>query len=178
VKICKSGLWVKCGVRSFLLAHIGFSGLLAQSVDTGILGAVSDQTGSLIVGATVTVTSPATGFSKSVVTGNEGQYEIRYLMPGEYRIETRSNGFRPARTSGLTLQIAQLARVDIRLELGAIAEAVEVGAQSVILETQSAVMGSVVASQSVVDLPLNGRSFAQLGNLTPGVVASASHEAR
>jgi outer membrane receptor protein involved in Fe transport len=174
MKTYQSGSRTKGVTIGFLLAHMGLPGLFAQSVDTGILGAVSDQSGSVIVGATVTVTSPATGFSKSLVTGNEGQYEIRYLMPGEYVIETRSSGFRPARTSGIMLQIAQLARVDIKLEVGALTEAVEVGAQSVILETQTAVMGSVVAAQSIVDLPLNGRSFAQLGNLTPGVVASAS----
>jgi hypothetical protein len=174
MKIYNSKLCSKCVTTGLLIGHLGFSRLSAQSVDTGILDVVSDQSERMVVGAAVTITSPATGFRKSIVTGTKGQYEIRYLLPGEYLIETRSSGFCPARASGIVLEITQLARVDMKLEVGEITEVVDVSAQSVMLETQSAVLGSVVASRSIVDLPLNGRSFAQLGNLTPGVVASAS----
>jgi outer membrane receptor protein involved in Fe transport len=170
----KSALSGKLLLAGILLLSLSHSRLLAQSVDTGILGTVTDQSGSVIAGSTVTVTSAATGFNKSLETGSDGNYEIRYLPPGEYTVEARASGFRPERTPGIILQIAQLARVDFKLEVGAMTETVDVAAQGVMLETQDAAIGSVVTTQSVVDLPLNGRSFAQLGNLTPGVVASAS----
>ena len=76
-----------------------------QSADTGILGTITDPSGSVIAGATVTISSSAIGFSKSVVTNSEGEYELRYLLPEDYVVEVRSAGFRPERTEGITLRM-------------------------------------------------------------------------
>ncbi len=145
-----------------------------QSADTGILGTVSDATGAVIVGAAVTISSPSAGFSKSMMTNAEGRYELRYLLPADYVVEVRMNGFRPERNAGITLRIGQLASVDFKLELGSVNEAVEVTSQGVLLDTQSATMAATVSQERIVDLPLNGRSYVSLGNLTPGVVASGT----
>ncbi len=159
-----------------LLALVGIfaTALFGQSADTGILGSVTDQSNAAVVGATVTIASPATGFNRSVVTGPDGQYEVRYLLPEDYVVQVRMNGFRPERTSGITLRIGQLPRVDFKLQVGAVSEAVEVSAQGVLLDTQSGTMAATVSEERIVDLPLNGRNYVSLGNLTPGVVASGT----
>jgi hypothetical protein len=104
----------------------------------------------------------------------EGRFELRYLLPAEYVVEVRMSGFRPERNAGITLRIGQLASVDFKLELGSVNEAVEVSSQGVLLDTQSATMAATVSQERIVDLPLNGRSYVSLGNLTPGVVASGT----
>jgi hypothetical protein len=162
-------------MRRLVLAFASLAvALFGQSADTGILGTVTDQSGSVIVGAVVTIGNAAIGFNKSVVTSADGQYEIRYLLPEDYVVEVRMSGFRPERAAGITLRIGQLARVDFKLQVGAVTEAVEVSAQGVLLDTQSATMAATVSEERIVDLPLNGRNYVSLGNLTPGVVASGT----
>ena len=144
--------------------------LPAQTLDTGILGKVTDPPGSVIPGATVTITQPATGFTRSVTTTGDGAYEVRYLRPGEYTLEVRMQGFRTERHTGIVLQLSQLARIDVTLQVGEIKETVEVSATPPLLQTENAVLGEVVGSERVANLPLNGRNFLQLSGITPGVV--------
>jgi hypothetical protein len=144
--------------------------ITAQTLDTGILGTVTDPGGAVVTAASVTITLPATGFSRSVTTGPEGNYEVRYLAPGEYTVEVRAPGFKAERRTGIVLQISQLARLDFSLQIGQVQETVEVTAASPILQTENAVLGEVVATERIVNLPLNGRNFLQLSTLTPGVV--------
>src|SRR6478672_8590751 len=98
----------------------------AQTLDTGILGTITDPTGAVVAGATVTITLPATGQTRSITTGGDGTYEVRYLVPGDYSVEVKSAGFRTARRSGIQLQIGQQARVDFALQVGDMVETVEV----------------------------------------------------
>ena len=149
-----------------LIATLG----VAQTLDTGILGVVTDQGGAVVGNATVTITQPATGLSRSVTTGPEGNYEVRYLTPGEYTVSIQAPGFKTERRTGIVLQISQLARIDISLQIGQVQETVEVTATSPILQTENAVIGEVVAAERIVNLPLNGRNFLQLSAMTPGVV--------
>jgi hypothetical protein len=142
----------------------------AQTLDTGILGTVTDEQGTVVPGATVTFTQPATGFTRTVITGPDGGYEVRYLRPGEYAVEVQLTGFRTERRTGITLQLSQLARIDVRLRVGEIRDTVEVTAAPPLLQTEGAVLGEVIGTERVVNLPLNGRNFLQLSNLTPGVV--------
>ena len=155
-----------------LLASVTFFAALAaaQTLDTGILGVVTDPGGAVITSANLTITQPATGLTRSVTTGPEGSYEVRYLKAGEYTIEIRAQGFRSERRTGLVLQISQLARVDFSLQVGQVQETVEVTATAPILQTENAVLGEVVATERIVNLPLNGRNFLQLSTLTPGVI--------
>ena len=149
-----------------LIATLG----AAQTLDTGILGVVTDQGGAVVGNATVTITQPATGLSRSVTTGPEGNYEVRYLTPGEYTVSIQAPGFKTERRTGIVLQISQLARIDFSLQIGQVQETVEVTATSPILQTENAVLGEVVAAERIVNLPLNGRNFLQLSAMTPGVV--------
>ncbi|MFN7923716.1 MAG: TonB-dependent receptor [Bryobacteraceae bacterium] len=143
--------------------------IFAQTIDTGVLGIVSDPSGAVIPGAAVTITNAATGVKRQVNTAVDGKYEVRYLVPGQYSVEVSAAGFRPARASNLSIQINQQARVDFAMQVGEVAEAVEVTSASPLLQTENATLGEVVGGERIVNLPLNGRTFTQLAALTPGV---------
>lgn len=143
--------------------------LSAQTIDTGILGTVRDPSAAAVAGAEVTATNVATGVQQTTKTSSDGAYQMRYLAPGDYAVEVRAAGFRTVRRSGLALQLSQQARVDFSLDLGQLTETVEVSAAASLLQTENAVLGAVVGSERIVNLPLNGRNFAQLATLTPGV---------
>jgi outer membrane receptor protein involved in Fe transport len=145
----------------------------AQSVDTGILGTVSDSTAGLVPGADVTITNVSTGVGRSVVTGPNGAFEVRYLLPGDYVVQASLSGFRSERTT-VSIRVGQLARLSFVLQIGTVGEVVDVVAQGLLLETQSGVTGNVVTAETLVNLPLSGRNFTALGNLTAGVVASGT----
>jgi outer membrane receptor protein involved in Fe transport len=145
--------------------------LLAQSVDTGILGVVRDSSGGVIPGATVAVTNKSTSVVTTVVSGVDGAFEIRYMGPGEHGIDVSLQGFRTQRTT-ILLRVAQMMRLDFTLQLGEVAETITVVAKGQLLETQSAVVRDVVTEDRIESLPVAGRNFVSLGNLTPGVVAS------
>ena len=91
---------------------------LGQTLDTGILGTVTDPNGAVIPGASVTISEAATGFVRKVTTSAEGGYEVRYLRPGNYTVQVGAAGFRTERHTGIDLQISQLARIDIALQVG------------------------------------------------------------
>jgi hypothetical protein len=158
--------------RIFLAGALSVAALYPQSADTGFLGTITDATGAVVAGAPVVVTQPATGTVRNVTSSPTGSYEVRYLQPGEYVVEVRMTGFRSEKSSEITLRLAQMVRLDFTLQVGEVTEQVQVNAQGVMLETQSGVLGGVVTRDSVVNLPLNGRNFIQLGNLTPGVISS------
>src|SRR5712692_4135650 len=96
-------------IRLYLLAAWALAILGAQTLDTGILGVVADPTGAVVSGATVTITQPATGLTRSVTTADDGKYDVRYLVPGEYTIEIKAPGFRAERRTGIVIQIGQQA---------------------------------------------------------------------
>ncbi len=162
--------WLIGGLLFF--GTLGATSLSAQSVDTGILGAVADSSGALIPGVTVAVTNVGTGVANTVVTGANGAFEIRYLSPGEHIVEVTLQGFRTQRAT-IQLRVAQMMRVDFTVQLGEVKETVNVVAAGQLLETQSAVVRDVLTSERIENLPVAGRNFVNLGNLTPGVVAGS-----
>src|SRR5712692_2264755 len=141
---------------------------------TEILGVVTDSTGSLVPGAQVTATHIATGQSRTVTTGESGTYVFSLMPPGEYTVRTEKQGFRSEVRSGLVVQLNQKARVNFALQVGAVTESVEVTAEALLLTTDDATLGNVVEQKRVVDLPLNGRNFANLAGLMPGVIKGIS----
>jgi outer membrane receptor protein involved in Fe transport len=153
-----------------LSGALGAAALSAQSVDTGIVGGVVDATGAVIPGATITVTNQSTGVINTAVSGPNGAFEIRYLVPGAHVVEVTLQGFRAQRTT-IQLRVAQMMRLDFTIQLGELAETINVIAKGQLLETQSAVVRDVVTTERIENLPIAGRNFVNLGNLTPGVVA-------
>jgi outer membrane receptor protein involved in Fe transport len=143
--------------------------LVAQTVDTAILGTVTDSAGAVITGGTVTLTQAAKGLSRTVRTGADGTYEFRYLLPGEYAVEVKATGFNAVRRSAVTIQLGQQAKIDFALTVGGVQQTVDVTAAPPLLQTENASLGNVVGPERIQNLPLNGRKFDDLAILTPGV---------
>lgn len=154
----------------FLTALIALeTPVAAQTVDTVILGTITDSAGAVITGGTVTLTQAAKGLSRTARTGADGAYEFRYLLPGEYAIEVKATGFNAERRSGVTIQLGQQAKIDFSLTVGGVQQTVDVTAAPPLLQTENASLGNVVGPDRIENLPLNGRKFNDLAILTPGV---------
>ena len=141
----------------------------AQTIDTAIMGTVVDPAGAPVPGATVTILQSTTGLSRVSVTSQEGTYEARYLLPGDYVVEIGPAGFRRERRTGVVIQLGQQARIDFSLKVGTVQETVEVNTGVPLLQTENATIAGVVDEKRVESLPINGRRFNDLAVLTPGV---------
>jgi hypothetical protein len=136
-----------------------------------ITGVVTDSSGGIIAGATVTVTNPQTNFTRAVTTNTAGNYNFPALQPGVYNVRAELQGFQAEVRSGVELQVQQTARIDFQLRVGGVAETVEVAGGAPLLNTENASLGTVVDGQRIVDLPLNGRNFLSLVSESPNVSA-------
>jgi hypothetical protein len=141
---------------------------LAQSTYGIVVGVVADESKALMPGAMVTATNTATGLSRTVETGSQGAYRIINLLPGTYDITVEMSGFKKATSTGIVVRVNESVRVDFAMQVGQLAETVEVSATAPLLETSSATVGKVITNEKIVQLPLNGRDFTQLTVLMPG----------
>jgi hypothetical protein len=158
-------------VSSFLLAG-SFLTVSGQTTFGEITGVVTDSSGAVVAGANVTVTNPETNFSRSTATNSSGNYTFPSLLPGAYTLRVEINGFQTAVRSGIELQVQQTARIDFRLAVGDMTQTIEVAAAAPLVNTEDAAVGTVIGTQSIIDLPLNGRDFLQLVALSPNVTAT------
>ena len=142
----------------------------AQATGT-ISGTVTDESGAVMPGVTVEVTHTATNQTRTAVTGTEGFYTVPLLQPGPYTITAALQGFRTAVREGVRVVVQGTSRVDIKMSVGQLEESVRVTADASLVDTSSASLGTVIDEKKIVELPLNGRNFTQLGTLIPGVVA-------
>jgi hypothetical protein len=149
------------------------SGLFAQQDSATITGTVSDPQGALVPGAKVDVVQVDTGAKFRATTNESGNYIAPGLAVGRYEIRVEQVGFKKFVRSGLTLQVGQNARVDIRLELGQQADTVTVSGEATTVDTGSATLGQVVDNRRLQELPLNGRSALAFTFLTAGVVSNS-----
>jgi hypothetical protein len=143
---------------------------MAQVEQAGITGAVTDQSDALVAGAKVTVTNTRTGVHANTVTNADGYYSVPYLAPGEYEIAVEGAGFKRARVSDVVLRVGFTATVNVKLEVGALLNEIQVSSTIVQLEQQSAALSNVVSSSQMIELPLNGRNPYSLVTLAPGVM--------
>ena len=144
----------------------------AWSQATGKLaGTVTDDSGSVLPGVTVTVTNPGTNQSRIVTTGDDGYFAAPLLAPGSYNVTASLDGFNTLAREGIRVSASETATVNLKLAIGEVSEVMTVTGDAALIETSNATLGVVVDEKTIVDLPLNGRNFTQLGTLTPGVVA-------
>ena len=141
-----------------------------QVVSGTIVGSVHDPSGAAIPATAVVLRNMDTNQTRESTTNEVGSFTFATLPPGRYRVSTTHPGFKSAVTSDIDLQIDQTARVDLSLEVGQVSEEVTVSAAAVALQTETATMGQVIAERPVAELPLNGRNFLDLANLSAGVV--------
>lgn len=139
----------------------------------GILGTVTDSSGAVVAGASVSVKNVGTGFTRDVVTDSKGDYAVSDLEPGEYMVTVSAQGFREFVHTGLQLVVNQLLRVDAALAVGSTKQTVEVKGQPPLIQTDTSSVGQVITEDQVENLPLNGRYFLQLALLSPGSNAGA-----
>ncbi len=145
--------------------------------DTGsIVGSVRDVSGALVVGADVTITNSATNVSVSVVTNSDGSYQALQLIPGVYNVKAARPGYSTEVRSGITVNVQTRAQADFTLSVGTVQTQVQVAATNQGLQTQSAEVGGVLTTETINNLPLNGRDYDQLALLEPGVFHNANTE--
>ncbi len=150
--------------------------LATAQVTTGTLvGTVSDNSG-VVPGATVTIRETNKGTAETYETDASGTYTAPFLVPGTYSVEVSVQGFKKWIRDGVVLQVNQRARVDVMLEVGGIEETTSVVASAPLLHTDSSEVGTVIEERAIKELPLNGRNFATLVYLTPGVTPGQAGE--
>ncbi|MFN3323335.1 MAG: carboxypeptidase regulatory-like domain-containing protein [Bryobacteraceae bacterium] len=160
--------------RFLTLLSLLLAAALALSAQTAsVTGIITDPSGAVIAGATLTLTNTATGVDSRTETNAEGYYRIPSIPPGNYRLGIEASGFRPFRATGLQLIVGQVARLDYTLELGSLAETVEVSARAVLLDSETSSLGQVIGGRQITELPLLGRNAYSLATLVPGVRSSA-----
>ncbi len=154
---------------NLLLLALAASPAWAQ-VTAAISGQVKDATGGVVVAATITVKNLETGAARAVTTDADGNYRVLSLPLGAQEVRAEKTGFRTAVRTGINLEVGQEAVVDLRLEVGEIAQAVTVLEQAPVVNTTTASVSGVVGEREVKELPLNGRSFDNLIALNPGAI--------
>lgn len=154
---------------STILLVLGFvSSAFAQS-DTGVLfGVVSDPSARTIVGAAVTLKNNATGATREYITDERGVYFFTFLQPGSYTVQFKANGFKQYQDSSVRVQVAQVLRLDIDMQIGQAKEILEISGGAKVLTTDTAAQGTIIGQEKIAALPLNGRQFIQLALLVPG----------
>jgi len=144
--------------------------LVAQSPNGSISGIVHDPSGAVIVGAEIIVVNDATGVQSSTTTNSEGIYVVPNLLPGAYRLQVSKIGFKTLIKPDILLHVQDALAINFTLPIGAASETVTVQGGAPLVNTQSGAVSTVIDRQFVENLPLNGRSFNTLLQLTPGVV--------
>ncbi len=161
-------------VIRFLCLWMFVSGLLlfGQFESGTVLGTVHDPSGATIGGASVTLENTKTGVTLQSKTDSNGDYEFVNVRLGAYRVRVEAPGFETSTTDSFDLAINARQRVDLALQVGKTSENVTVTGAAELLETENSTRGQVINPKQIVDLPLNGRSYADLTLLVPGVAKS------
>jgi hypothetical protein len=145
--------------------------LLAQSqaAEGAIEGTVTDESGAVLPGATVTVRNPATGLTRETPTDASGLFRAPLLPVGNYDVSVSLQGFATVKRTGLTLNIGETLAVDVTLKVASAQEEITVTAEAPLLEATRSQQSSVVNARAVANLPVNGRNFIDFVLTTPGV---------
>src|SRR5258708_18114509 len=131
-------------------------------------GTVTDNSGAVMAGITVTATAQSTNVTREAKTDDSGHYLIPLLGVADYTIKVAAPGFKPIDTKDVRLQIDEHRELDFKLVPACVSTSVEVNATEVAVETSTPALGQVITAEEVAELPLNGRDFVQLATLTPG----------
>jgi hypothetical protein len=169
---------MRAGLAGFALAFVVCASMpAAAQVSTGsIVGTVVDASGQVIPGAQVTIRNVNRNTSSAHVTDQNGTYSALFLVPGTYEVQVELSGFKTWIRSGLVLQVNDRLRIDAALEVGALEERTTVVAAAPVVRTDTSEVGTVIEETAIKELPLNGRNFATLVYLVPGVTPGQAGE--
>jgi len=175
-------------MKTVLSARIAAIGIICLSLNLvsaygqgnvgTIIGHVGDQSGGAILGATVTLLNPATNERRTVETNDQGDYVFNSVRPATYKLSAEFKGFKVANRENVILQVAEKVSVNFTLEPGELNQTVDVTGESPLLQPASSSLGSVIAEQTIVQLPLEGRNVYELVTLVPGASTSFNYGAR
>jgi len=167
----KRRIWIFSHLlRLFLLAMLVACGDVYAQFDSGaVLGNIKDASGATINGASVELLNVAKGVKSVHATDQSGSYEFDSVQPGEYVISVTAPGFQSSKTDVFRVNVGARQRVDLALSVGAVGETVTVSGAAAQLETDTSDRGQTIQGTEAVTLPLNGRSYADLAQLVPGV---------
>jgi hypothetical protein len=167
----------KIGARPTLVCCMVLLGLLAaaprasaQAVSGTLLGVVRDSTGGVLPGVTVTVNNEATGLTRTLVTDANGEFNVPSIPTGTYTLVAELSGFKKSSKTSLRLGVDQRIRIDFVMEVGEMAETVNIRAEAPLVQTSSSELGTTVTEQQITAYPLNGRNFVNLTRTVPGVL--------
>src|SRR6266567_3842933 len=146
--------------------------VFAQTDTARVIGMVTDPSGAIVPGTTITITNQATANTKTITAAADGSFSMSALHAGRYHLEAKQTGFKTA-TADIVLEVSQVQQVPFHLQTGSTETVVNVTSEVPLVETSTSSTGEVIQGRQVSELPLNGRNFTQLALLTPGVTRGA-----
>ena len=160
--------------RVFLLAALA-SPLPAQELRASLTGIVTDPSDSPVPNARVIATHADTNLAYRTTTNDVGRYSLLFLPPSRYTLSVEASGFKKFVRENLVLGTSERAGVDVKLEVGALAESVTITGEAPLLATETASRGALVTTRQIEDLPNNGRNIYQLVWAAPGVIKASRY---
>src|SRR5215467_6126917 len=151
-------------ILTLLLAAAAFA-----QFDASVLGTVMDPSGSAVIGAQVKLVNTLTGVSEKTTTSDDGEYRFLSVPVGRYTVTVQATGFQTANTGEVAVNVAARQRVDVRLQVGELNQTVTIQDAAAVIETDTSNRGQTIRHEAIVSLPLNGRNYADLALLAPGV---------
>ncbi len=163
---------MRCRVL-FVFVLLATSSLVAQTFRGTILGTVTDASGAVVAGASISVKNVNTGLERTTQTSADGSYSVPELPLGTYTVTVSQSGFQTSATTNVVVDVATDRRVDVQLKTGQVAERVEVSGEELSqVNTTSAELGGTITTETIENLPVNGRDYTKLIYLNPGVSGS------
>jgi hypothetical protein len=150
------------------LMTTGTGSLRAQIDMGGVAGTIKDPAGAVVPGASVTLTNQATGVARKVNSSSSGTYVFEAVPAGTYNLRVEANGFKTYLATGIQVHVQNVVAADVALYVGAVSEVLTVTSQLQLLQAQDASLGRTIGTRSVNDLPLNGRNWLSLTQLSAG----------
>lgn len=164
-----------CAIGLFIAAALGFVSVQrmnAQVLYGSVAGTVTDQSGAVVPGASITIVNNNTGLTRSVSTGASGDYRITDIPAGTYTLSVTAKGFKPVKTTGIRVTVGLINQQNVQLTVGSVTQQVTVSGAAATLQTQQANVHTTISSYAVQNLPLNTyRNFQSVELLAPGVVS-------
>ena len=158
----------------FFVGAIGVLLLCAPLFSQGsfgrILGAVTDQSGGVVSGATVTVVDTQRGVARTLTTDDAGEYNAPTLIPGTYTVRAEAKGFKKVERQNIALEVGHEVRIDLTLQPGAQEQTITITEAVPLVETTNATLGGTLENTEINDMPLNGRNYQNLMALRPGIM--------
>ena len=166
-------VWV---VVLLVVLLISGTNLMAQTASTGALnGTITDPSGAVVAGATVTLTSLDTGQARTTMTLTDGTYRFSLLAPGNYRVRIEAGGFNPTEISSATVSVTETAVLNRALGVGTQTQTVTVEGDVETIQTTSSALGTVMTAATATEIPLNTRNYTNLLSFSTGVAGNVSN---